>query len=137
MHSSLCSFWNLSFLPYKIFILHLFGFILLRSESSGGMCAKLHTVEASNNRDHGLQSLYYCLFAPHIYGCCSLRTSCSWCITHSTQHQWRGCNSRLVLNATGTIKMVFMYKSNLINKSGTKSICCEMMALKFVNKNVW
>jgi len=30
------------------------------------MCAKLHTVAASNNRDHMPWSLYYCLFALHI-----------------------------------------------------------------------
>ena len=40
--------------------------ILLRSENPSGKCAKLHTVVASNNRDHALRSLYYCLFAPHI-----------------------------------------------------------------------
>jgi len=39
--------------------------ILLRSEIPNGMCAKLHTVAASNNRDHLTRSLYYCLFAPH------------------------------------------------------------------------
>jgi len=33
---------------------------LLRLE----MCAKFHTVAASNNRDHATRSLYYCLFAP-------------------------------------------------------------------------
>jgi len=38
-------------------------------------------------------SLYCCLFAPHIYGCYSLCTSCSWWLTHSKQRQWRGCNS--------------------------------------------
>jgi len=32
------------------------------------MCLKLRTVTASNNRDHALQSLHYCLFAPHICG---------------------------------------------------------------------
>jgi len=32
------------------------------------MCSKLRTVEASNNRDHTPQSLYYCFFVPHIYG---------------------------------------------------------------------
>ena len=32
------------------------------------MCAKLRTVAASNNGDHALQSLYYCLFAPRICG---------------------------------------------------------------------
>jgi len=30
--------------------------------------------------------------ATYIY-CCSSRISCSWWITHSTQHHWRGCNS--------------------------------------------
>ena len=52
--------------------------ILLRSESLSGICAKLHTVPASNNRDHAPQSLYYCLFVAHTYGCCSSRTSHSW-----------------------------------------------------------
>ena len=41
--------------------------ILLRSEILSGMCAKLRTVAASNNRDHLTRSLYYCLFAPRIY----------------------------------------------------------------------
>jgi len=41
--------------------------ILLRSEIPRGMCAKLCTVAASNNRDHPTGSLYYCLFAPHTY----------------------------------------------------------------------
>jgi len=40
---------------------------MLRSESSGSMCAKLRTVAVSSNRDHALQSLYYCLFAPRIH----------------------------------------------------------------------
>ena len=52
---------NSKFLP-------LLPFILLRSESPSGMCAKLRTVAASNNRVHLTRSLYYCLFAPHIYG---------------------------------------------------------------------
>jgi len=38
---------------------------LLRSEIPSGICAKLRTVAASNNRDHMPWSLYYCLFAPH------------------------------------------------------------------------
>jgi len=42
--------------------------ILLRTEIPSGMCAKLRIVAASNNRDHAPQSLYYCLFAPHICG---------------------------------------------------------------------
>jgi len=28
---------------------------------------KLHTVAVSNNRDHPTRSLFYCMFAPHIY----------------------------------------------------------------------
>jgi len=58
--------------------------ILLRSETPSGMCAKLCTVAASNNKVHPTRSLYYCLFAPHIYRCCSSRTSRSWWIAHST-----------------------------------------------------
>jgi len=32
--------------------------------------------------------------------------------------------------------MVFIDDNNLINKSGTKAICCQIMSLKFVNKIV-
>ena len=39
---------------------------MLRSEIPRGMCAKLRTAAASNNRDHPTRSLYYCLFAPRI-----------------------------------------------------------------------
>jgi len=39
--------------------------ILLRSEIPSGLCAKLRTVAASNNRDHPTRSLHYCLFVPH------------------------------------------------------------------------
>jgi len=46
---------------------HLTSLLLLRSEIPSGMCAKLRTVAASNNRDHPTRSLYYCLFAPHTY----------------------------------------------------------------------
>ena len=41
--------------------------VVLRSEIRSGICAKLRTVTASNNRDHLMRSLYYCLFAPHTY----------------------------------------------------------------------
>jgi len=47
--------------------------------------AKLHTAAASNNRDHALWSLYYCLFAPGIFGCCSSRTLLSWWTAHSAR----------------------------------------------------
>jgi len=39
---------------------------LLRSEIPSGICAKLRTVAASNNRVHMPWSLCYCLFAPHV-----------------------------------------------------------------------
>jgi len=32
--------------------------------------------------------------------------------------------------------MVFIDDNNLINKSGKKTTCCQIMAQKFVNKNV-
>jgi len=32
--------------------------------------------------------------------------------------------------------VVFIDDNSLINKSATKTICCQAMALKFVNKNV-
>ena len=41
---------------------------LLRSGSPSGMCANLRTVAASNNKVHPTRWLYYCLFAPNIYG---------------------------------------------------------------------
>ena len=66
---------------------------LLWLERLSGKCAKLHTVAASNNRDHALRSLYYCLFAPLIYGCCFKCTFHSWWTAHSAQRQRRGCNN--------------------------------------------
>jgi len=62
--------------------------ISLRSESPSGMCAKLCTVAACNNRVHPMRSLYYCLFAPVIY-CVVLRA-------HSVRGEPRiQCNERL------------------------------------------
>jgi len=40
--------------------------LLLRSEIPSGICAKLRTVAASNNRDHARNLSYYCLLALHI-----------------------------------------------------------------------
>ena len=82
----------------------------LRSESQSGMCAKLHTVAASHNRDHAPQSLCYCSFAPHIYGCCSSHTSRSWWIAHSMQRQRRGCNSSNTCNWAECFWMLFSGK---------------------------
>jgi len=41
-------------------------YILLRSEIPSGMCAKLRTMAASNNRDHVCNLSYYCLLVLHI-----------------------------------------------------------------------
>ena len=46
-------------------------FLVLQWESSNGKSTKLHIVAASDSRNDQTRSLYYCLFAPHIYGCCS------------------------------------------------------------------
>jgi len=66
---------------------------MLQSESPSSMCAKLNTVPASNNRVHTPWSLYYCLFAPLIYGCSFSRTFHSWWTAHSAQQQPRGRNN--------------------------------------------
>jgi len=71
--------------------------VSLRSESPSGMSAKLHTVASGNNRVHMPRSLYYCLFASPIYGCCSSRTFRSWRTAQSAQRQRRGCNSTKIL----------------------------------------
>jgi len=47
---------------------------VLRSKTSRGKCAKLHTVAASISRDLTLCSFFFFLFAPHIFVCCSSRT---------------------------------------------------------------
>ena len=67
--------------------------LLLRSEIPSGKCAEIRTVAASNNRDHSTKSLYFCLFAPRIYGYCSSRTFRSW---WTAQRQRRGCNTTKV-----------------------------------------
>ena len=61
-------------------------------KSPSGMCAKLRTAAASNTRVHMPWSLYYCLFAPHMWFCSSY-TSLSWWIAHSTQRQPKSCNT--------------------------------------------
>ena len=92
-----------------------FSVVVLRSESPSGKCAKLHTVAASNNRDHTQRSLsayashyiqsfscqhrqrasttrplYCCLFAQRIYGVVSSRAFLSWWIAHfsATPAEW-------------------------------------------------
>ena len=67
--------------------------VLLWPASLSGMCAKLHTVAASNNRDHASRSFYCCLYMSLIYGFCSARTFHLWWNVHSAQCQRRGCNN--------------------------------------------
>jgi len=48
---------------------------LLWLETLRSKCTKLNTVGASNNREPTSCSFYFCLFVPHIYGCCWSGTS--------------------------------------------------------------
>jgi len=59
---------NLKFWPYfDLSISCVCNWYCCDRKSPSGMCAKLRTVAASNNRVHAPRSLYYCLFAPRIY----------------------------------------------------------------------
>jgi len=62
-------------------------------ESLSSMCAKLRTVAASNNRALLTRSLYYCLFAPHIYGVVLRAYSVCGEPHISAQRQRSGCNN--------------------------------------------
>jgi len=57
------------------------------------MCAKLHTVVANNNRVHLTRSLYYCLFAPYIYGVVLCTHSVYGELRISAQRQRSGRNN--------------------------------------------
>ena len=85
-------------------------FLVLWSERSNGKCAKLHTVTASNNRDHQTRSLYYCLFAPHIYGCCSSHTSRTWWIAQSTQTPTESFQQHPLLFTTNRTDPTFFFE---------------------------
>jgi len=50
----------------------LLNYQLLGSESQSGKCAKLHTVAASNNRDHEPQSLLLLVRATYIWQGCQI-----------------------------------------------------------------
>jgi len=64
---------------------------MLRSESPSGKCAKLHTVAASNNRDHAPQSLCYCLFVPQIS--VLFFAHIPFVVNHTFNANGRGCSS--------------------------------------------
>ena len=83
-----------SFTQQDLHILVTAPFCYNRKENPRGMCTKHRTMAASNIRVHLMRSLYHCLFAPHIYGCCSSCTLRSWWTAHSVQRQRRGCHSK-------------------------------------------
>jgi len=126
--------------------------VLLRSENLSGICAKLRTVAASNNRVHMPWSLsvyarhyvksFTSLVSPeitrhdhsfiacsrHIYvWCCSSRTPRSWWITQSTQHHRRGCNSA-VTRMWRSCRVQPSHKERAIGVVGCKrrGCCCNL-----------
>jgi len=67
--------------------------MLLRSENPNGMCAKLRTVVASNNRVHSTRSLCYC--SRHIHMVLFFAHIPLLVTAHSAQRQRRGCNKTM------------------------------------------
>ena len=101
--------------------------ILLRSEIPSGMCAKLHTVAASNNRYHARNLSYYCLLALHIWWCYSSRTSCSWWIIQSTQHHRRVCNTTFLFGiigyGIGKLELFYWHRNKQYSFTSTGHTC--------------
>jgi len=67
--------------------------ITRRDHSSRVLVVTFNRSHVSIGRACTPRTLYYCLFAPHIYRCCSSRTLRSWWIAHSAQRQRSVCNS--------------------------------------------
>ena len=91
--------------------------VVLRSEIPSGMCAKLRTMAASNNRDHARNLSYYCLLAPRIY---------NGVILHAHPVRGESHNQR---NTTGEVASVEcnISQSNHITYDGScvrPSNCC-------------
>jgi len=106
--------------------------ILLRSEISSSMCAKLQTVAASNNRDHASHSLLLLLArATHIYFCSS-HISRSWWITQSTQHHLRCCNSSLVVAFTSAVRFLKIFIASLL---ATLKVDMGIIPCQVIQKN--
>jgi len=115
--------------------------ILLRSESPSGMCAKLRTVAASNNRVHTPRSLYYCLFVPPIYGVV-LRTHSvrgEPCI--SAQHQPSGCNRIITSKQQKSSKsdpvLIRQFKKNAVRSSPDPCSSLVHIHSKVTTRRVW
>ena len=71
--------------------------------------------QATIEGDHKPQSFYYCLFAPHIHGCCSSHTSRSWWVAHSTQRQPNNIPS--FLQRIAPIARFFLWRLHLTRPS--------------------
>ena len=110
-------------------ILALQYWLLLQSESASGKCAKLHTVAASNNRAsrnrvHMPWSLFYCLFAPHIY------------IVVLRAHPVLG-ESHIKRNATGEVATLpwspkFLWRFNVVKISFFYTVLSLILSLSFI-----
>ena len=106
--------------------------VLLRSEISSSMCAKLQTVAASNNRDHASHSLLLLLArATHIYFRSS-HISRSWWITQSTQHHLRCCNSSLVVAFTSAVRFLKIFIASLL---ATLKVDMGIIPCQVIQKN--
>jgi len=65
--------------------------------------SQLYSRFTSITRDHSRGSLYYWLFAPHIYVCYSSGTSRLWWIAHSQPRQPRGRNTTVFTKSASQI----------------------------------
>jgi len=59
---------NNNFFFFFRHMVHIIGTVAIR-KTEQQVRAKLHTVVASNNKDHTSFSVYICLFVPHVYVC--------------------------------------------------------------------
>jgi len=84
---------------------------LLLSESPSGKCAKLHTVAASNNRDHKITFVVTIVSTIN----CSLASRGSWEVAH--QDHSIGSTLLLLVRATYIWVLFFMHISFAVNRT--------------------
>ena len=121
MRSSLCSFWNFSFLPYENFhfspvrvrrlVLITIGTMMFNAVPS------LRRASWDLAPSNKVQSL------PQT----ELWNINRWSFNQISEY-------KALLSKTLWRRFCFIDDNNL--KNGTKTVCCQLMALKFVNKNV-
>jgi len=105
--------------------------IMRRNHSPRTLVIIFNRSQVSIGRDSTPQSLYYCLFVPHIHGCCSSCTSRSWWIAHSTQRYLRGCNNiPTFLQRTAPIAHSFCegFTQHYLHILVTAPFCCDRKA---------